>query len=249
MDNDFATGYALGADANNNGNCNGNGMWGGDMWAFLIFAMMFGWGNGGWGGGFGGGAGAATLNGIATRGDIMEGFAFNDIQRGITGISQGICDSTYAVTGAITNGFSQAALARCQDNATLMQQLNNMSYQQQNCCCETKGAIKDLSCQLERVGCDIIQSTHNDTDRIIGWLSNQETQRLRDENQSLKFAASQAAQNAYITASQDAQTAEIIRRVAPTPVPAYQVPNPNGCGWNRNFGCDWDRGCGCGFAC
>ena len=39
MDNDFATGYALGSDGNNNGN-----MWGGDgWWAIILFAMIFGW--------------------------------------------------------------------------------------------------------------------------------------------------------------------------------------------------------------
>ena len=44
MDNDFATGYALGSDSNG-GNCNNGGFWGGDgWWAIIIFAMIFGWG-------------------------------------------------------------------------------------------------------------------------------------------------------------------------------------------------------------
>lgn len=50
MDNDFATGYALGSDSNG-GNCNNGGFWGGDgWWAIIIFAMIFGWGRGGFGG-------------------------------------------------------------------------------------------------------------------------------------------------------------------------------------------------------
>lgn len=37
MDNDFATGYALGSDSNG-GNCNNGGFWGGDgWWAIIIF--------------------------------------------------------------------------------------------------------------------------------------------------------------------------------------------------------------------
>ena len=49
MDNDFATGYALGSDSNG-GNCNNGGFWGGDgWWAIIIFAMIFGWGRGGFG--------------------------------------------------------------------------------------------------------------------------------------------------------------------------------------------------------
>lgn len=46
MDNDFATGYALGSDSGNTNN--GSGMWGGDgswIFAFLIIALIFG-GNG-----------------------------------------------------------------------------------------------------------------------------------------------------------------------------------------------------------
>ena len=40
MDNDFATGYALGSDSNG-GNCNNGGFWGGDgWWAIIIFAMI-----------------------------------------------------------------------------------------------------------------------------------------------------------------------------------------------------------------
>ena len=54
MDNDFATGYALGSDSNG-GNCNngfGGDAWGG-IWGIIILAMVFGWGRGGFGfGGF-----------------------------------------------------------------------------------------------------------------------------------------------------------------------------------------------------
>ena len=68
-----------------------NDMWGGDgfslIWLVLIFAI-FGWGGfGGWGGGFGGnGANGAGFQGWATRADINESFALNDIQNGIRGI-------------------------------------------------------------------------------------------------------------------------------------------------------------------
>lgn len=242
--NDLAVGYAMGQDSGSNGY---NGMWGGEMFAFLLFAMMFGGGWGGFGGlgGFGGfgGAGAAWANGALTRADLCQDMNFAQLENGVRGISQGICDSTFALTNAINSGFSSAELSRCNQQAALMQQLNNMSFQAQNCCCETQGAIKDLSYQMAKMGCDIIQSTHNDTDRIIGWLSNQETQRLRDELQTYKFAASQANQNNVIGAQIDAMGAEIIRRVNPQAIPAYVVPNPNVCAVNT--GCNT----GCGYAC
>ena len=72
---------------------------------------------------------------------------------------------------------------------------------------------------------------------------------LRLENQTLKFQASQSAQNAFITANQEAQTAELIRRLGRDfPIPAYVVPNPNCCYGNpvgvSYAGCG--NGCGCG---
>ncbi len=41
-----------------------------------------------------------------------------------------------------------------------------------------------------------------------------------------------------LTATLDAQTNELIRRIAPSPVPSYQVPNPyTGCCGYNNCGC------------
>ena len=114
MDNDFAPGYALGSDS---GNTSGNGMWGGDgWWAIILFAMIFGWGRGGFGfGGFGGGASTDPgLQGIATRADVNEAIAFNGLERGISAIQQGICDSTYALNNAVTGGFNSTNVAMLQ---------------------------------------------------------------------------------------------------------------------------------------
>ena len=55
---------------------------------------------------------------------------------------------------------------------------------------------------------------------------------LTAENQSLKFAASQAAQNTYL-----------VNALSPAPVPSYQVPNPY-TGMYRYRAC-CNTGCGC----
>ena len=81
-------------------------------------------------------------------------------------------------------------------------------------------------------------------------LVNDKIATLQAENQNLKFKASQAEQNAFITANQQAQTAELIRRLgADCPVPAYVVNGPtpinfptNCCGQFTGF----NNGCGCG---
>ena len=77
MDNDFATGYALGSDSGN-GNNSGFGGWGDGLWAIIILAMI--WGGNGWGG-FGGGSNSPGFQGYATRADVNEAIAFNGVER------------------------------------------------------------------------------------------------------------------------------------------------------------------------
>lgn len=255
MDNDFATGYALGADSNENRN---NGLFGGDgswIWIIILLALFGGWGFGG--GGFGGygGYGGAGLQGMATRADINEGFALNGITTGITAIQQGICDSTYALNNAITGGFHGVERG-----------FYYVSRQLADCCCENRAAIADLKYTMATENCatrnqmatatrDIIDGQNANTRAILDFLTQDKIATLTAENQSLKFAASQAQQNAFITANQEAQTAELIRRLGrDCPVPAYVVPNPNCCygnpvgvGYNGYNGYGRDGGCGgCG---
>ena len=253
---------AAATGGSNNRGCNDGYGWGGEwfLWMIVILAMF----NGGWGGfGFGsnGGANGSGFQGWATRADINEGFALNNIQNGITGITQGICDSTYNIVNSMNSGFSSAELQRCQQQAALMQQLNTMSYQNQQCCCDTQGAIKDTRYDIATMGNNVVQSAHNDTDRIIARLDAMESTRQQEkihalelENQKLSFQASQSNQNAVLQAAMDANTAEIIRRTGnDCPIPAYVVPNPNCCYGNPlgvgYYGNNCNGGCGYNSAC
>lgn len=95
---------------------------------------------------------------------------------------------------------------------------------------------------------DILESNNANTRAILDFLTKDKIDTLQAENQALKFQASQSAQNAFITANQDAQTAELIRRLgADCPSPAYLVPNPNCCYPAQvTFG---NNGCGCNNGC
>ena len=250
--NDFAMGYAMGQDSNSNG---GDGFgfgggWGG-LIGLLIVASLFG---GGWGfGGFGGGGGSG-LQGMATRADINEGFALQNITSGITGISNGLCDGFHNVTVGMMNGFNGIQGA-----------INGIGHQISDCCCATGRAIDGVNynmatqfaalnnnlCGISR---DIIDNQNANTRSIMDFLVQDKISTLTAENQSLKFAASQASQNAFITANQEAQTAEIIRRLGrDCPIPAYVVPNPNCC-YGNPVGISYGNGgygngsCGCGCA-
>ena len=80
------------------------------------------------------------------------------------------------------------------------------------CCCEIKTAIADSTR-------DIIDSNNAGVRSILDFLTQDKIATLTAENQSLKFAASQIAQNNYLV--------NTLRD--PNPIPAYVVANPNGC--------------------
>lgn len=225
------------------GGGNGGFGWGGD-WAswiilFLIFGM-FGWGGygGGWGGNSGNGLGSPSGQGWATRADINEGFALNGLQNGQTSIRD-----------AVSNGFHGVDTAVCNLGYQTQAGFNALGAQLAQCCCDTQRSIDGVRYDMATQACDtrntiqnstrdIIDNANANSRAILDFLTQDKIATLTAENQSLKFQASQAAQNAFITANQEAQTAELIRRINPMPVPAYQVPNPYaGCGCYSSCGC------------
>ena len=237
MADDFATGYALGQDSNNNCNDGFGGGWGSWIWVILLLAVL----GGGWGGGFGGfggGWGGTGLQGMATRADINEGFALNNITGGIQGIQQGICDSTYALTNAVNSGFSASQMGMMQGFNGVERGFCDLSHQLSDCCCENRAAIAQVRYDMANQTRDIIEGQNASTRAILDFLTQDKISTLTAENQALKFQASQAQQNAFFTANQEAQTATLLRRLgADCPTPAYlvQPPTPinfplNGCG-------------------
>ena len=128
-----------------------------------------------------------------------------------------------------------------------------------DCCCTTQRAIDGVNYNLatqtnalQTTMCnntrDLIDNQNANARQIMDFLVQDKISALQSENQALKFQASQAAQNAFITANQEAQTAELIRRLGrDCPVPAYVVPNPNCCYGNpTGVGYGFNGGCGCG---
>ena len=227
-----------------NNNRNNDGMFGND-WAWIVILLLFGWGGRGFGGfgGFGGGYGGGASCGApcATQADVR---AAVDQQTLISKLDQqtyGLADSTYALNNAITNGFHGVDNAICNLGYNVQSGFNGLSAQMAQCCCDTRAAISDVKYTIANEGCDTRHAIYNSTRDIIDnanansraildFLTQDKIATLTAENQSLKFQASQTAQNAFITANQEAQTAELIRRLGrDCPVPAYVVPNPNCC--------------------
>lgn len=215
------------------------GMWGGDWGAWIILFLIFGmFGWGGFGGWNNGGANSSGLQGIATRADINEGFALQGLQNGQS-----------AIRDAVSNGFHGVDNAVCTLGYQTQQGLNSLSAQMAQCCCDTQRAIDGVNYNMATQACDtrntiqnstrdIIDNANANSRAILDFLTQDKISTLTAENQSLKFQASQNAQNSYLAAMADAQTAELIRRINPAPVPSYQVPNPyTGCCSYNNCNC------------
>jgi hypothetical protein len=133
-----------------------------------------------------------------------------------------LADSTYALNNAITTGFHGVDTAICGLGYNIQAGLNGISHQISDCCCETGRAIErgfaDTNYNLATQACDTRRAIEDSTRSILDFLTNDKIATLAAENQSLKFAASQAAQNAYL-----------VGELRPAPIPAYTVANPYCC--------------------
>ena len=218
------------------GGFGGDGAW----WIIILFLFVFcGWGNNGWGGN---GNGGGVVDGYVLTSD------FANVERKIDSVNDGLCNGFYqqaqlanGTNMAMANGFAQAELSRSNQQAALMQQLNAMQMQAANCCCENRAAIAQVRYDMAAQACDtrntvqnatrdIIDANNQNSRAILDFLTQSKLSDLQTENQNLKLAASQAAQNNYL-----------ISQLRPCPAPAYITCNP----WaGSGYG-----GCGSGCNC
>ena len=248
------------------GNNGGFGGFGSDWIGLIVILAILGWGNGGFGGfggGFGGGRG--VVEPCATQADVR---AAVDQQTLISKLDQqtyGLADSTYALNNSIMTGFHGVDNAVCNLGYNVQSGFNTLGHQISDCCCTTQRSIDSVRYDMATQACDtrnviqsstrdILESNNANTRAILDFLTTDKIAALQAENQNLKLKASQAEQNSFIAANQQAQTAELIRRLgADCPVNAYvvQPPTPvtfptNCCG--QFSGYNYNNGCGCGCA-
>lgn len=209
--------------------------WGGAGGWWIILLFLFIWGRGGWGG-YGEGNGIPC----ATQADVR---AAVDQQTLISKLDQqtyGLADSTYALNNGIMNGFHGVDSAICGLGYNIQTGFNDVGHQISDCCCTTQRTLErgfaDTNYNMATQFCDtrraISDSTRDIIDNnnagirsILDFLTNDKIATLTAENQSLKFAASQEAQNNYLVGA-----------LRPAPTPAYVVANPYCC--NSYYGCN-----------
>lgn len=205
---------------NNNGGgfgFNGDGAW----WLLVLFLFMMNGNTFGRGGSYG-------------DGGMQRGFDQQAVMGGLNGI-----------TSAVSTGFANAEISRCNGNLNTLQALNgigsNIADLKYTVATENCADRNELSAALR----EVIASNTANTQAILDKMCQQEIEaknetiaNLRTQLNMQSLAASQNAQTAQILANNAAQTQALEQYLNPTPIPAYVVQNPNCC--NSGWG-----GCGC----
>lgn len=243
----------IGYAGTNNG---GFGGFGNDWIGLIVILAILGWGGNGFGGGFGGfGGGRGVVEPCATQADVRSAVDQQTLISKLDQQTYGLADATYALNNSITSGFHGVDNAICNLGYNVQSGFNTLGHQISDCCCATQRAIDGVNYNMATQACDIKHAINDSTRSILDFLTTDKIATLQAENQALKFKASQSEQNAFITANQQAQTAELIRRLgADCPVNAYvvQPPTPvtfptNCCGQFAGFNnYGYNNGCGCG---
>jgi hypothetical protein len=228
-------GYSLSdiaAASGENGGFGGNGQ---AWWIIILFLFMFmGWNGGGYGG-----ANSAAAQGALTRADLCQDMNFQQLENGVRGVQQGLCDGFYSNNTTLLNNFNGLQRDMCtgfssvaQGFDTVNQNLADNRYAMQNCCCDVKQAILENRYAAEQNACAITNALHQEGEATRALINANTMQDLRDrleaKNTELlgaNFQLSQCSQNQYL-----------VNQLRPTPIPAFPATNLYGY---------YGGGCGC----
>lgn len=279
------------APAYGGGYGNGNGF-GGDGW-WILLLLLCGWGGMGGFGGFGGGFGgmyefpwllngqnginantnagfdhAATQGAISALQSSVTG-GFGDVQLGIAGVNQAICQTGNGITAAVTGaqntitqqmyGNEIASLNRSFAEQTAnMQGFNGVNsgvadlrYTVATEACADRAAVGDA---LQNVTMQNMGNTNAIVNAITAGIQSikddlcqdrldaerRENQNLRSELMYARGQASQVEQTAQIRAGQATTANQLVNELRSCPIPSQPVY-----GNQPIFTCG-NGGCGCG---
>lgn len=259
----------------NNGN-NG-GLFGGrgfeDIIALIIVAAIFGNGNfgfGGWGNG--------NNAGQTERELLMSAIQRNGVD--ISQLAGALNCSTGQINAAIDNVATQICTLAGQQGLSFQQVINSVQAgnaaivnQLASCCCDIKGAVKDVAIgqergfasvayETQRQTCDIEKAIAASTAEIV---AGQRAAEMRDMQEKIEALREKNSQQAVIlnNAQQTAQFSAMLAPIAAdlekikcklpetvtlpyscaTAVPTNLVYNGFGLGYGLSA---WGNGCGCG---
>ena len=239
---------------------NNNNGWSGDAsWIIILFLFMFmGWGGRGFGN-FGGGGNAPGGYGY----EVQNGFDHSAVMGSLNGINQSINNGFANAEVSRCNGQANILQQMNNDNTAVLQQLNNMALGNLGSLNQVTAGISDVKYTIASEACadraavtnalqQLEASNVRNTQAILDKLCQQEIEAKNDTIAQLRsqlnnstmlnsiatVTADNAKQTAQLIGDNAAQTQVLINQLrTPSPVPAYVVPNPNGCGCGYNTCC------------
>ena len=210
-----------------------------------------------------------SINGL--QNSVTAGFG--DVQLGIAGINQNICQTGNAITGAINNGFSAAEIAANGRQMANMQQgfgiqsaiqagtasaaagTADLKYTVAQEACNDRAA---LSAALNTILTHVDQKVQGISDKLcqleLDGVKSQlaaeqrENANLRSDLMYARGQASQIDQTAQIKAGQAAAVSSLVNELRSCPIPAQPVAgNTPLFACNPSFNSGVTCGCGCGM--
>ena len=191
----------------------------GGIWGLLAIALIFG----GWGGnGFFGNNGNGYQQTADVESSIHSALDTLQITNKLDGLTTSLNSDFGDVINAITTNGYDTRLA-----------LNDLGFNMQNCCCQTRETINnvgysigsqlaDLKFTIATEECATRQNATDNANRIIDYMTQEKMASLQAQNAALRGELSQAQ-----------QTSQIVNALrTPAPIPAYVVANP------LNYGCN-----------
>lgn len=185
-----------------------DGFEGGWSWIIILFILIL----------FGGGNGFFGRN--ACNGEISNDFLYTNLNNTVgQGFTQ-IANQNFGIDKSI-----------CQSTGVVTQAINNLGYQQQNCCCETNRNIDSVRYENQKNTCDITTAIHNEAEQTRALITANVMQELRDNLQA-----------ANLQLGNISQTQTLINALQPVAKPAYITCspytsyNPYSCGFTGNCG-------------
>lgn len=223
MNMPVAPAYGMGG---NFGSLGGEG-----WWIILLFLAFGGWGGNGIGNG---------QNGLYPWLNQQDAIAngFSGVQLALSNGFAGVNSSMAQMQAFLSQQLSAneiAALERSFNAQTAtMAGMNALQSQLAQCCYENRQATADLKYTLATEACASRAATAEAMQKILDTMcqdkidaKNEKIVDLQSQLQMARLEASQNAQTAAILANNEAQTAILERYLAPVPIPAYIVANPN----------------------
>lgn len=250
---------------------NDGGAFGGDNgWWIVLLILLFAGGRGfGWGGNGGEGYNACCTP--ATHQGMTDAFNFSQLDNGIRGLEQGLCDGFYTtaqninnVLASLSNCCCDTKLGMCQGFNGVNQSIADLGYNVGQGFCGVNKAISDATfhnqagfnalgnqltsccCDLERGQEAIKGAIEKATGEIMIAGERNTNQIINYLNQTEMDKLRTELQSAQFQLSQLSQTANIVEQLMPVAKPAYLTCSPYaaafGFGYNNN-------GCGCNTCC